>query len=54
MKHTNSTVFGVFGIWDPTGYDLGLAGNMSQRGDVGLVSKYPKYVSKYYNMEHST
>ncbi len=29
-----------FGIWDPTGYDLGLVGNVSQCGDVGLVGKY--------------
>ena len=24
MKRTNSAVFGVIGIWDLTGYDLGL------------------------------
>ena len=30
MKHTNSIVFGVFGIWDPIGYDLGFVGEVSQ------------------------
>jgi hypothetical protein len=29
-KHANSVVFGVIGIWDPTGYDLGLVGDVSQ------------------------
>jgi hypothetical protein len=28
-KHTNFVVFGVFGIWDPTGCDLGLVGKVS-------------------------